>query len=188
MHNLKAITPLGGTSPQIDRFDGLVISEIADRALASIAARQGREAECRAAVQETLGLVLPKLAKWSTDGAFMAWWMGVDLWMIDADHADHELLAAHVKTAVGVTGSVAEQTDGWCRFDVSGARAMDVFERLCNLNLRAAGSGDAYRASIEHLGCFVLCLEAGVQYAVIGPRSSAGSLHHALVTTAQSVI
>ena len=188
MHNLKAITPLGGTSPHIDRFEGLVISENADRALASIAARQGREAECCAAVQDALGQVLPKPAKWSAEGAYVAWWMGVDLWMIDADHADHELLAAHVKKAVGGAGSVAEQTDGWCRFDVSGARAMDVFERLCNLDLRAGETGDAYRASIEHLGCFVLCLEAGVSYAVIGPRSSAGSLHHALVTTAQSVI
>jgi len=188
VHNLKAITPLGGTSPQIDRFEGLVIREVADRALASVAARQGREAECCSAVQATLGLLLPKPAKWSAEGAYMGWWMGVDLWMIDADHADHELLAANVKKAVGLSGSVAEQTDGWCRFDVSGAQVLEVFERLCNLNLRAGEAGDAHRASIEHLGCFVLCLEAGEKYAVVGPRSSAGSLHHALVTAAKSVI
>ncbi|NRB16848.1 MAG: sarcosine oxidase, gamma subunit [Rhodobacteraceae bacterium] len=188
MHSLKAITPLGGTCPQIDHFDGLLISENSDRALASIAARQGREAECSAAVQSILGLKLPQPAKWSIGGAYMAWWMGPDLWMVDADHTDHELLAVNVKRAVGSVGSVAEQTDGWCRFDVSGARVLDVFERLCNLNLRAGEAGDAHRASIEHLGCFVLCLEAGAKYAVIGPRSSAGALHHALLTTAQSVI
>ncbi|PCJ04582.1 MAG: sarcosine oxidase, gamma subunit [Rhodobacteraceae bacterium] len=188
MHRLKAITPLGGTSPQIDRFDGLVISENVDRALASVAARQGQDVACSAAVLDQLRLPLPKPGKWSVEAAYMAWWMGPDLWMVDADHTDHELLAVNVKRAVGGTGSVAEQTDGWCRFDVSGVRVLDVLERLCNLNLRAGEAGDAHRAVIEHLGCFVLCLETGRKYAVIGPRSSAGSLHHALLTTAQSVI
>jgi sarcosine oxidase subunit gamma len=97
------------------------------------------------------------------------------------------MLASQVKAAVGDNASVVEQTDGWCRFDVEGNRSLDLFERLTNANLRGATEGTALRTSIEHVGCFVLCLEAGKRFAVIGPRSSAASLHHALLALAKSV-
>ena len=187
-HGLKAVSPLGGFEPQVDAFTGLLIREVTDRALASLGARQGSEDAVKSAAASYLGGALPEPASWNANGEFAAWWMGPDLWMISAPHDNHELLAGELKEAVGEAGSVVEQTDGWCRFDMEGSRCFDVLERLCNANIRAGKPGDATRTSMEHLGVFLLCHEAGQKYSIVGPRSSAGSLHHALVAAAQSAI
>ncbi|WP_044008491.1 sarcosine oxidase subunit gamma [Leisingera methylohalidivorans] len=187
-HGLKAITPLGGHEPQVDAFTGLLIREVAGRALASLAARQGQEEAVNSAAAAYLGGALPGPAGWTETGAFATWWMGPDLWMVSAPHDSHELLAGELKQAVGEAGSVVEQTDGWCRFDMEGARCSDVLERLCNADVRGGKAGSAVRTSMEHLGVFLLCHAPGQQYSIIGPRSSAGSLHHALLAAAKSVI
>ncbi|MFW8633481.1 sarcosine oxidase subunit gamma [Cribrihabitans pelagius] len=187
-HRLKAIPPLGGQEPRAEAFTGLLIREVTDRALASLALRQGGADAGRAAAQEVLGAPLPEPARWTETGVFSAWWMGPDLWMVSAPYASHALLARELKQAAGDAASVVEQTDGWCRFDLEGARCFDVLERLCNVNIRAGKPGDATRTVMEHLGVFLLCHAPGGRYSVIGPRSSAGSLHHALVTAARSVI
>ncbi|MFW8594049.1 sarcosine oxidase subunit gamma [Cribrihabitans neustonicus] len=187
-HRLKAITPLGGQEPRADAFTGLLIREVTDRALASFALRQGGEEAGRAAAQEVLGAPLPGPAGWCDTGVFTAWWMGPDLWMVSAPYASHALLARQLKQAAGDAASVVEQTDGWCRFDLEGARCFGVLERLCNADIRAGKPGDATRTVMEHLGVFLLCHEPGQRYSIIGPRSSAGSLHHALAAAAKSVI
>lgn len=187
-HGLKAISPLGGHEPQVDAFTGLLIREVTDRALASLGARQGQEGAMKSAAEGFLGGALPEPASWNETGVFSAWWMGPDLWMVSAPHDTHELMAGELKEAVGEAGSVVEQTDGWCRFDMEGPRCFDVLERLCNANVRAGKRGDATRTSMEHLGVFLLCQTPGQGYSIIGPRSSAGSLHHALVAAAKSVI
>lgn len=188
MAELKALTPLGGYEPRVDEFAGLIIREVTDRALASLAARLGSEADCAAATKGLLGADLPEPATWVAGGDFTAWWMGPDQWMIDADYAAHTLLAAELKSVVGGAGSVTEQTDGWCRFDLEGGACFDVLERLCQLDLRSGTAGDAQRTALEHVGCFLLCREPGLHYSLLGPRSSAGSLHHALITAAGSVL
>ncbi|UWQ32532.1 sarcosine oxidase, gamma subunit [Leisingera sp. M527] len=187
-HGLKAISPLGGYEPRADNFTGLLIHEVTDRALASLAARQGQEEAVKSTAAAYLGGALPDPAGWAETGVFSAWWMGPDLWMVSAPHDSHELLAGELKLAVGEAGSVVEQTDGWCRFDLEGARCSDVLERLCNADIRGAKAGSAVRTSMEHLGVFMLCHVPGQQYSIIGPRSSAASLHHALMAAARSVI
>jgi sarcosine oxidase subunit gamma len=172
----------------VDAFTGLLIREVTDRALASLGARQGQEEAMKSAAEGFLGGALPEPASWNEAGVFSAWWMGPDLWMVSAPHDTHELMAGELKEAVGEAGSVVEQTDGWCRFDMEGPRCFDVLERLCNANVRAGKRGDATRTSMEHLGVFLLCQTPGQGYSIIGPRSSAGSLHHALVAAAKSVI
>ncbi len=188
MHNMKPLTPLGADMPRVDTLNGLTITERTDRALASVAARNGHGNATREAAAAHLGFALADVGQCAGNETFSAWWMGPDLWMVDAPHETHENLAHDLKAAVGASASVAEQTDGWCRFDLSGPLCAAVFERLCNIDIRATTAGDALRTSIEHLGCFVLCVEARTDYAVLGPRSSAGSLHHALLAAAKSVV
>ncbi len=188
MAKLKALTPLGAYEPLVDEFSGLSIREVTDRALASLAARIGQEQACAVAAKALLGADLPEPQTWAAAGDFTAWWMGPDQWMLDAEYAKHTLLAAEVKTAVGDAASVTEQTDGWCRFDLEGPCCFDVLERLCQLDLRSGAAGDAQRCSLEHVGVFLLCRAPGQSYSVLGPRSSAASLHHALVTAAGSVL
>lgn len=188
MTKLQEITPLGGTDPIINTFEGLVISEVTDRALASLSSRLGKETSLAKVMVSILGESLPDVGKSAGKAGVTAFWMGQDIWMLSAPFGSHENLASIVKLIVGNTGSLAEQTDGWCRFDLAGERCHDVLERLCNANSRSMQAGDVVRTQLEHLGCFVWCTETNGSFAVICPRSSAGSLHHALVTAARSAI
>lgn len=188
MHNLKPLTPLGGNTAKIDKFDGLVISECPNWAMASVATRRGRAQDLASAAKKYLGADLPDVASSAGAGDLTAFWTGPDQWMIEAPHASHEDLAAQVKTAVGDAASVTEQTDGWCRFDLEGARCHDVLERLCNADSRAMEDGQVTRTRLEHLGCFLICRAKDLHFSVIGPRSSAGSIHHALTVAARSAI
>ncbi|MGR3572822.1 sarcosine oxidase subunit gamma [Brevirhabdus sp.] len=186
MHNLEPITPLGGTTPRQDRIGGVTITENPDRALASLAARLGRVDDCTTAMRGLLGGDLPDVAQ-AGSGEVAAFWTGPEQWMLEAPHDTHEDLAARVGEAVGDAGSVTEQTDGWCRFEVTGSDAVALFERLCPLDLRKLEAGRVSRTTIEHLGCFVICRDTARAYSVMGPRSSAATLHHALVSAAHSI-
>lgn len=188
MHDLIAITPLGDTTARIDTFEGLRISENPDFALASVTSRLGQAKPMAAALKKQLGLDLPDVSKIATKKGLWAFWTGPDQWMIEAPHDSHEDLASQLKAALGNSASVVEQTDGWARFDIEGPRAGDMFERLCPLDTQRMQTGSVSRTSIEHLGCFVLCRAAGGSFSVIGPRSSAASLHHALCVAAKSAI
>ena len=107
--------------------------------------------------------------------------------MVQAPMASHEDLASLLAGKFKDNASVTEQNDGLVRFDIGGDLAVPLLERLCPANSRAMQSGAIVRAAIEHLGCFVLCHTARRQFSILGPRSSAASLHHALLTAARSV-
>ena len=108
--------------------------------------------------------------------------------MAGAPIDSHEDLAAQLKTRMGETASITEQTDAWVCFDLQGDRMEDVVELLCNINIRAMKTGDATRTSIHHLGCFVLRRDPANWVRILGPRASAGSLHHALLTAMKSAL
>lgn len=183
MHDLIALTPLGAHESRSDHHGGVSLIEVTDVALASVTARMGREADASALVAGITGSEAPAPAR-ATDRAF---WMGPDQWMIEAPFATDEDLASQIAAQANGAASVTEQTDAWCRFDLKGDRLADVFERLCNADLRGFTGGEAVRTAIEHLGCFLIC-RSGQQVSVIGPRSSAGSLHHALLTAMKSAL
>jgi len=188
VHSLKPITALAAAAAQTDHFEGLSIQERADCALASLAARQGQEAQCAEGAKALLGTDLPTPGKGVLGEPYSCFWMGADQWMVSADYAAHERLDREVKAAIGDAGSVTEQSDGWCRFDVTGERLQDVLERLCNVDLPAMQAGDVSRSRLEHMACFIWCLEPRQKVAIYAPRSAAGSLHHGLVEAARSVL
>ena len=187
MHDLIAITPLGGTTAQTDSFPGLGISEQPNWALASVSARHGQVATVHKSAPSLIGTDLPEVGKVSCGSEMAAFWMGPDQWMITAAHDAHEDLANMLRTGFTSSASVTEQTDGWARFDVEGENTVAMFEQLCPLNARAMTKDSVSRSAIEHLGCFVICWAACHRFSVLCPRSSAGSLHHALCTAAKSL-
>jgi sarcosine oxidase, subunit gamma len=186
VHDLRAITPLGRSEPVVEVHGTVTMTEVTDVALASVAARRGREPETLAALERVLGDAPP--APGCLGGKTLtAFWMGPDLWMIEAPNDTHEDLAAQLAALSSGAMSVTEQTDAWCRFDLTGERLADVFERLCAANIRAFQGGEAVRTTIHHLGCYILC-RTPAHMSVIGARSSAGSLHHALRTALVSAL
>lgn len=180
---MTPITPLGGRAPRVDTHAGVTLSENTATALASFAARLGSETKALAALETAIATTPPGPGQ-ATFGTLGAFWMGPDQWMVSAPHDTHENLAAQLANPAA---SVTEQNDAWCRFDLSGPGLIAVFELLCPINLRAWSGGEATRTSIDHLGCFVLC-ERPEQITVFGPRSSAGSLHHALLTAMHAAL
>ena len=55
------------------------------------------------------------------------------------------------------------------------------------VDLAQASDGSATRTVLEHLGCYLIKRHATL-VTLFGPRSSAQSLHHALVVAARSVV
>lgn len=185
MHDLKTITALGGSEPRVDKFQHIAISEIDDLALASVAARLGSESECQKHMKDLLGAVpSPGLAV--LRGPESGFWMGPEQWMIEAPKQTHELLADDLKARFGSCASVTEQSGAWVCFDLIGAGLADVTERLCAVPIRKMQTGDARRTIIHQLGCFVIRQTDPRQLRILGPRASAATLHHALMTAAES--
>jgi len=182
---LKSMTPLGADEARVDRFTGLTITEVTERALVSLTARNDQADAIRDKARGLLGIDLPDIGDSAMGNAHSAFWIGPESWMIDMPYSGNEYLARQVKQAMGDSASVVEQTDGWCRFDLEGATMTSVLERLCNADTANLAEGGVTRTQIHHLGCFLWRQKDG--FAVLGPRSSAASLHHALLQAAQSV-
>lgn len=186
MHDLTPITALGANTAQVDSHAGVTCREVPDVALASFAARLGQEKAARALLETSIGAPPPDVQK-MTQGRLCAFWTGPDQWLVEAPFASHEDLAHSLAQAAKGSASVTEQTDAWVRFDLSGDGVLAVLELLSALNTRDMTAGDAQRGHIHHLGCFVLCRgENG--FSVYGPRASAGSLHHAIITAMKSAL
>jgi len=184
-HRLNPLTPLGNKTPLSVTIGAVTITEVVDTALASIATRAGQGAAV-AAVAARIGLPLPDPARWEQGPVLGAFWLGIDQWMAEAPFNNCEDIASMLGAEFGACASITEQTDGWARFDLTGPDLMALFERLCAVDLRQQIEGTATRTVIEHLGCYLI-LRTRRHVSVIGPRSAAASLHHALTTAARSV-
>ncbi|WP_434054745.1 MAG: sarcosine oxidase subunit gamma [Roseibium sp.] len=149
-------------------------------ALASVAARSGSEAGVAANLARTFGTEMPPPGAFLRGTEHTVFWIGRHQWMIAADHETHEHLATELKTELGGSASVTEQNDGWICLDVTGPELPRVFERLMHADADALSVGSALRTVIEHIGCFILCLETDRHYRLFAGRSYGRSLFHAL--------
>ncbi len=185
-HSLSPLSPLGDEAPRSTQIGGFRLIERADFALASVAARDGRVEIVRESLASLLGKA-PDAGRLEHGKEHMGFWIGPDQWMIEADHDPYEDLAAQLKTTLGDAVSITEQNDGWVVVDLEGSALRAVLERLANIDVSRFDAGCATRCSIEHMGCFLLCLDHGEHYRILAGRSFAGSLWHALTTTCASV-
>lgn len=183
-HHLKPLSPLGRAIALTETAGPVTIAEVTDTALASLAARMGRDSDVTQAA-ETAGIPLPGPGRHLQGAVFGTFWLGPQHWMVEAPFASHEEIATLLRAVFGAAASVTEQTDAWARFDVAAPDLPPLFERLCAFDLRGAVPGAATRTVIDHLGCYLI-LRAPELVSVLGPRSSAQSLHHALITAARS--
>lgn len=184
-HTLPPITALGGSEPRIETVASVTCREVPEVALASVTARLGHESQTKTALEKAVGMAAPDVGHVATK-TLTAFWTGPDQWMVEGPFDSHEDLAAQLKTRVKDHASVAEQTDAWTRFDVSGENVLGVMELLCNLNTRQMAVDTVNRSSIHHLGCFIRRI-TNDHFGIYGPRASAGSLHHAIITAMSSV-
>ena len=99
----------------------------------------------------------------------------------------HEDLAGDLTEIANGTASVTEQTDAWCRFDLKGQELASPLALLCNVDVPSFKGGEVTRCQMDHMGCFLICRDL-TNVTILGPRSAANSLHHAIVTALKAVI
>lgn len=185
MASLQPFTALGAREPATFIHGPLTITERFDVALASVATRTGRMADLAKAAQ-VAGVPLPGPATYQQGAPYSAFWTAPEMWFVEAPFATHELIADLLKTALGDAASITEQTDAWVAFDLEAPDLAPVLERLCNVNFGHVPNGHATRTMMEHLGVYLIKHGSGAAR-LYGPRSSAESLLHALMTAAAAV-
>ena len=186
MPRLTPTTALGGTAPWIDEIGGLRIAEIAEPCLVAMAVRAKKNAAFTTAAKTAFGVDLPAPNTASMTDRHAVIWMGPDQYLVEANSADASL-AGKMADSFGSTASLTDASDAWARFDVTGSDSIAMLERLSAADSRGMTAGKATRTPIHHMACLILCREAGASFSVYGPRSSASSLHHALVTAAAAL-
>lgn len=185
---LPAMTPmtvLGGRGPLVETTRRATLTEVTDLALASVAARLGQEDNCKERLAAFLGGEVPEVERLFTGRQLSAFWTGPQQWMVAAPHNTHENIAPLLKEKLGAAASVTEQNDAWGIFELEGD-VVPIMELLCPIDMRTFMTDSARRTTIDHMGCFVVRRgESRLQ--ILCPRSSSGSLHHAVSTAMHAV-
>lgn len=176
MPDLAPLTALGRAEARRQRFGPLVVSENVRLGLASLAIRRD------APTPEPMGLHLPGPGGWIEDAQGSAFWIAPHQWMIEVPDGAGTDLERDLRAAVP-DAAVTDQTDGWVVLEISsdaGPRPLErVLEKLVNLDLDRFGPGSATRTGVDHMSVFVIRRSA-TAVAVLGMRSAAGSLWHAV--------
>jgi sarcosine oxidase subunit gamma len=190
------MTPLGGMTPRRDEIGGFTMREVIDRAMMSLAARAGQDKATAKIIAALVCGKAPGPEQFIGPGQFIggmsktklaAFWYAPGQWMLDAPLAIHDDITAILPEKYASKVSVTEQTDGWCRFEIEGKEIDRLCSLLCAVDTRGFTVGSASRTTIEHIGVFILRM-ATRKMQIIAPRSSAESLHHALITAMRSSI
>ncbi len=179
MTDLTPITALGAEAARRETFGALRLSENPDLALASLALRRGQSAP------SPFGLTLPGPGEWTRNGDFAAFRTAPDQWMIEAEGRAREDIAAMVGREAR-NCSVTEQTDAWTAFDIvaeNPASLVALMQKLVNLDPAQLAPGRAARTGLEHMSVYLI-RRSETHLAVLGMRSFAGALWHALATAA----
>ena len=186
MHSFKAMTPLGADKVRHDSYKSIQIEEVTDFSLASIAARKQKLQACEEVIKKMTGKPAPQ-AGFIAGSKISAFWCAPGQWMIEAPFKHYDTLTPMLERKLNGMASVTEQSDGWCRFDLKGKNLSEVFALLCPLDTERFKGGEALPTPIHHMSCFVIC-RSKQHYSVLGSRSSADSLHHALLTAIRSAV
>ena len=185
--SLRPVGALTKATPASIRIGALTIAEEPNLAMASIAARRGRAEEVAAKGGALIGGAWPDIEQQAGAGPIRAFWTGPEQWMLSAPHESHENLAAIAKAAFGDAASITEQNDAWTAFAIAGDDVDAMLERLCAVDLQRAPAQAAIRTVFDHIGGFLLRHGPDGTVMILGPRSSADSLHHTLIAAARSV-
>lgn len=164
MIDLVPSTALGRATPYVVQVGDVKITENFSVSIASIALRRGSPDQN-----------VPDPGVWNG-----SYWVRPGHWFVTG--AYDVLFSSTLKKQYGSDASVTDQTDAWVVFDIIAPEAL--FEKLCNADVRKMRPNSVVRTTIEYIGCFIIKLESS--FRVIGERSAAGSLLHALSRAAKA--
>ena len=183
---LKEKTPLAGVSKT---FDGLEFSEITGKALVSVATPLGGAKDLSGAMSRSYKAALPQTGSStsSSDGKVHFLGLQSDQMFVLFDRVGDDCVG-HVAKKLGNAGYYSDQSDGWVMVAILGQQSRAALARICPLDLHKESfvEGAVGRTVMEHLG--VIIYRSGPnEFIVLSARSSAGSLLHAIETSALNI-
>ena len=186
VHNLNPMSPLGNRELISKEVGPYTISEVTAYSLASYSLRKGSENDAKKKLEQFIGSSLPDVMN-SNFGDISSFWIGPSQWLIEAPIEIHEDLARELSEVSVGKASITEQTDAWCRFDLKGSELAKPLSLLCNVDVPSFKGGEVTRCQMDHLGCFLICRDIK-NITILGPRSAAESLYHAIITALKAVV
>ena len=186
MHNLNPMSPLGSRELISKEVGPYTVSEVTAYSLASYSLRKGSENDAKKKLEQFIGSSLPDVMN-SNFGDISSFWIGPSQWLIEAPIEIHEDLARELSEVSLGKASITEQTDAWCRLDLKGSELAKPLSLLCNVDAPSFKGGEVTRCQMDHLGCFLICRDIK-NITILGPRSGAESLYHAIITALKAVV
>ena len=186
VHNLNPMSPLGNRELISKEVGPYTVSEVTAYSLASYSLRKGSENDAKKKLEQFIGSSLPDVMN-SNFGDISSFWIGPSQWLIEAPIEIHEDLARELSEVSVGKASITEQTDAWCRFDLKGSELAKPLSLLCNVDVPSFKGGEVTRCQMDHLGCFLICRDIK-NITILGPRSAAESLYHAIITALKAVV
>jgi sarcosine oxidase subunit gamma len=165
--------------------DGLLATERDGLGIASLSVRRGQRAALQDRMAAHFGLVLPEGPRRVAAGALAAAGTGPGTWLLTRETGSAGLIPA-LRSAVGDTASVADQSDAYAMLRLSGPKVREVLATLMPLDLhpRSFRVGDVAATLAAHIGALLWRLEDGAEgeptFELAVPRSMAASLSQAL--------
>ncbi len=179
---LNSAPPLAGYD---QTFEGVRLVAPSDLAIVSIALPLGGEKAAEKSIKSAFGTTLPdvgksalgkdgdtRLVRLSPDAAFVIFTRATP----DAER--------YIAGKLNASAYTTDQTDVWTGLQIDGARARQVLERICPIDLHpdAFAEGDAARTTMEHLGTLIIRTAAD-SFLLLSASSSAKSFLHAVETS-----
>ena len=187
--SLQAEPFLGGFQKD---FESVMIKEVTNRAITSLALPLGGEAKAEKAIKSALKLNLPEvgMSTQSMDGTTTLLRLGKDqlfcLMERKGDgHKDHIALVGSFGDDVYTT----DQSDVWVSLTLSGPDSLRALERICPIDLHPDkfSVGALARTTVEHLGT-IIYRNSEAEYVLMSASSSAHSFLHAIQTSIENVL
>ncbi len=164
----------------------VTLVEMPSRPARLVMARKGAADETAKRAASLLGFALPMRPMRTAGGGVEAIWSGPAQWLVMSD-ADDKLAA--LATAVAGVASCSEQTDARVILRLAGTGARRTLMKVVGIDVHdtAFPAGAAAMTPVAHIAAHLWRLpdaDGAPVYEIAAPRSSIGSLWHALVAAA----
>ena len=178
---LKPLNALGGYDLERSSFNGIEISEKYLNSLASIGCSGPLLKNLSKKLKSTFDIEVPGPGKSVASQKVRVSWTAQGQWFIESDKVFPQGFDIYLLEKLGKEFAITDQSDGWVKFSLSGDNLLKALEKCIMLDLYKMVGGAFSRCSLEHIGVYLLCERNKKDFLIYGPRSSAKSLHHALI-------
>ena len=186
-HPLKAQSPLNGMNRT---FEGVIIKEITNRDIVSIATPLGGKDALSGAVRTAYQATLPTVGQWTGSSVDNAQFLGMasDQYFAVFDHSGSEALVV-IESKLGNAGYYTDQSDSWVIIRIGGPKSRSALERICSIDLHPTvfPEGSVTRTLMEHLGTIILS-EPNNYFLLLSARSSAESFLQAIHESVENIL